>query len=101
MGWRWYTDEFNYPPVLVAPGMLRQEALPAYSTDERAAFELIEHMRKRGWRSKFRIGLAAANYSALFARDGELGEKRCEAAGNTLAHAICLAALKAVGVGTP
>lgn len=80
-----------------------QDNLPHYSTDISAAWEVVEEFR-RGWQHKKAAAVIDLHISdivdmndshvSIYAPD----IKKVEAWGNTIPLAICLAALKAVGV---
>lgn len=73
----------------------RFDLLPRYSTDMTAAWEVVDTLFKDGWRLELLgsevLGDDMGGYDVYFS---------CKAGvrGDTAPHAICLAALKAVGV---
>lgn len=84
-----------------APGGVKGE-FPEYSTDIKAAFEVVEKLRQQDIlmnvaprpQSGFIVNYIRWNPEIKF---GELQTEN--SASDLAAHAICLAALKAVGVG--
>lgn len=98
MGWRIERYMTN-PPKPTGMGMPPDSTtiaeIPAYSTDIAAAWEVVEKMRAQGFDNQFswradRPGHRSRPF-ACFGRNGS-------AEADTLQKAICLAALKAVGV---
>lgn len=65
--------------------------IPHYSTDIAAAWEVKEEMRKRGW--KWQLSENAWNLFKTHPADPDA----ISVVGKSDSHAICLAALKAVG----
>lgn len=94
MGWRWFTDEFNPRPVLVPPGMPRQSALPSFSTDIAAAWEVVERLRgmepELSWNDEARCWIVGF-------WKGPSAPSTIHGSSDSAPNAICLAALKAVG----
>jgi hypothetical protein len=84
------------------PGGGVRRALPRYSTDFAAAFEVVEKMGERGfWCRMTTPFYPGAPYHAGFTpheTTGWNGRPDHEGSAPTLAHAICLAALRALGV---
>lgn len=72
---------------------LSRQTLIAYSTDIAAAWTVVEKMAESGWEVDI-AGLGKAYRVAFWNRDSAVGKTRSMFA----AKAICLAALKAVGV---
>lgn len=70
--------------------------LPHYSTDIAAAWEVVERLSAENWIFDLLEGAheGASPWRAHFMREGE----RSNGYGDSAPHAICLAALKAVGV---
>ena len=66
-----------------------------YSTDIAAAWEVVEHLRKPPREWGFKI-MGDRNFPALCTVAG--GVPMAHVEGDSVPHAICLAALKAVGV---
>lgn len=100
MGWRWFTDEFNTRPVLIPPGMPQQCATPHYSTDIAAAWAVVE---KLGERFRFEIRNHEGYDWNVYVRpwDTRISMSGESVTKENLPHAICLAALKAVGADDP
>lgn len=87
-----------YPPGWVILGSAHENgcALPEYSADISAAFQIVKKLRKDGL--NFMICAVPQGYSCAFTRDNNFtGEMPYI---DSAPHAICLAALKAVGHGT-
>lgn len=90
-----FADIYNGPLV---PGLRDQYdemgILPHYSTDIAAAWEVVERMRSGGWRLELRDWVTY--WSARFNSDPDSQGRFAKE--EDVPHAICLAALKAVGV---
>lgn len=79
------------------------ENLPPYSTDIAAAWEVVEHMTqttKENWKIEIFSSAFIATFSYESGRDKPWQTGEHEAYGDSIPHAICLAALKAVGEKT-
>lgn len=73
-----------------------------YSTDIAAAWEVVNHMRNKHWRDVLTLFSpeqeCATPWRAFFSKKFvEIDEDKFES-GESAPHAICLAALKAVGI---
>jgi hypothetical protein len=131
MGWRWLPVRFVWddePLVyLLPPGGITEDvnsttsgawdenrvwhSMPCYSTDIAAAWEVVEKMQAAGWGWCLEQHENADVPTAWFLRASEIGrnarfsspeqmeEKR--SASGAMPHAICIAALKAVGHEVP
>ena len=92
-------SEQTMPPVLRGPGTFSAVDLHPYSTDIAAAWEVMEKLIKIAKKiDKMSLPsiycLSAKHYRVSI----DLEDRYIEGSANTVPHAICLAALKAVGV---
>lgn len=76
--------------------------VPEYSTDIRAAFEVVEKMREKmrenGWRYCLIGYVSSPDQECVFERRLGRDGDRFTGSAETLAHAICLAALASVSL---
>jgi len=110
MGWKWLErDEFNEYRHLTPNGQKIQVAVPRYSTDIAAAWQIVEKIKfmQPGWEiyglkpdhlQKFTIEYNGFGWRAGWAPVKLDGNMTIEAEAEAAPHAICLAALRAVGV---
>ena len=91
---------FQEPPFDVNPVLLNADeviigVVPSYSTDISAAWLVVEQMKARGIRVAL-IAYLDGTYGCELRNEGTAFVTREES--DTPAHAICLAALKALGL---
>lgn len=73
-------------------------SVPPYSTDIAAAWQVVERFRRAGWRAEVRTGPDGYHECSLEPPDTDPMDHAYHigALGDSVPHAICLAALKAV-----
>ena len=121
MGWNWYPvteDQVYYSEEARKRGGFWRDGIvsvgcttpdgspncPAYSTDIAAAWEVVEHMQRTHWRCAFSLfgpdeeGPWTKCWRACFSKKWAVSPDSDDIiVCDTAPHAICLAALKAVG----
>lgn len=107
MGWIgpivWIEDEMGCDPYMFPPGVIVSERdndrmVPVYSTGIAAAWMVVDRMEERGWMA--RISREMGSWNCRFVRpEDTAGYVFDEDA--TAPLAICLAALRAVGMEVP
>lgn len=116
MEWTWYVYAENHQQHILAPdattantlrwGCDALDLVPHYSTDIAAAWTLIEKLhedRTKTWARIIEITLVYPGYvevevSSEIAPNSGVFDRTDIVAATTAPHAICLAALKAVGI---
>lgn len=86
-------NDYAYWRERFGPGYANGVSFPEYSTSIEAAWEVVEKMGENRLRLDLSVG-TSEDAIAEFSRNGSEG---IEANGEDAPHAICLAALKAVG----
>jgi hypothetical protein len=83
---------------IIANEWLKRQEVPNYSTDIAAAFDVLSAMEKlrQGW-DYWQLNKNVCRWYSS-EQNGREGNPNVMATGESTAHAICLAALKAVGV---
>jgi hypothetical protein len=92
-------DNCSLRPLPIVP----YDIPPDYSTDIAAAWQVVEHLRERDiWLDSLEQKWESEMTRVIFGwRDPERGALFAQEMGDTPAHAICLAALRAVGMEIP
>ena len=104
MGWSLNSNNFGHVPRGWPPEMTPLDTnydpvdVPAYSTDIAAAWEVVEKMNAEDIRLELYSPYGDPHWACQFWMEGELV---AGAGVDTAPHAICLAALKAVGASAP
>jgi len=88
----------NAAPLLCS---LALHPVPPYSTDIAAAFLVVEEMRRRGWRYTLRDARNRDGFCHEAQFDNHKGVLEFEQDTTSPSRAICIAALRALGVETP
>jgi hypothetical protein len=99
MGWRDVSDGYGTPPEATLWEAIH--IIPHYSTDIAAAWQVVERMRDQGWTSHYTdLSLDSREpwHSWHFTGTTPPNGPTLSAQASTVPHAICLAALRAVGV---
>lgn len=75
-------------------GFKRDQWCPAYSTDMRASWTIIEHLISKGWHCEVAGNLKQGRWATFTKTIGYLSILHCSSTEITHSLAVCLAALK-------